>query len=76
VGFLKNPKFNLAPVLDAVAKDILPLQKDIFWGYSIPYMLSGILNIHPEEAMKIMALPDSDPAKFNFVDLYRKLDEA
>ena len=28
-GFLKNPKFNIRPILDCVAETILPFQKDI-----------------------------------------------
>ncbi|MBN2804680.1 MAG: aldolase catalytic domain-containing protein [Deltaproteobacteria bacterium] len=75
LSFLKNPKFNLAPVLKAISDEILPLQKEFFWGYSVPYMISGIMNVHPQDAMEMMALPDSDPAKFKFVELYRKLDE-
>ncbi|MBN2340418.1 MAG: aldolase catalytic domain-containing protein [Deltaproteobacteria bacterium] len=75
MGFLKNPKFNLAPVLDAIAKDIMPLEKEIFWGYSVPYMLSGILNVHPKEALKIHAMSDDDPKKFDYVGLYERLGE-
>lgn len=75
VGFLKNPKFNLAPVLEAIGKEIMPLEKDIFWGYSVPYMLSGVLNVHPKEALRIHAMDDSDPEKFKYTELYRKLGE-
>ena len=75
MGFLKNPKFNLVPILEAIGSEILPLKKDIFWGYSVPYMLSGKLNIHPKEALRIHALPDDDPEKYDYVGLYRKLGE-
>ena len=75
MSFLKNPKFNIAPLLEAIGKEIIPLQKDIFWGYSIPYMLSGVLNIHPKEAMRIMALPDSDPEKVDYVSLFHRLGD-
>ncbi len=71
LGFLKNPKFNLAPILDAISNVILPLQKEIEWGYHIPYMLTGILNQHPLAAMKRMKTPDRD----QFVEFYDELTE-
>ena len=54
LGFLKNPKFDLKPVLEAIANTILPLRKEIEWGYHIPYMLTGTLDQHPREAMALM----------------------
>ncbi|MBD3317027.1 MAG: nucleoid-structuring protein H-NS, partial [Chitinivibrionales bacterium] len=47
MGFLKNPKFDIRPLLGAIGHTILPLKKEFDWGYSIPYMISGMLNIHP-----------------------------
>jgi 4-hydroxy 2-oxovalerate aldolase len=75
IGFLKNPKFQLAPLLRVIASHVLPLQKEISWGYSVPYMISGILNRHPEEAIKLMALPEGDPSKYDFDGFYEKLLE-
>ncbi len=72
-GFLKNPKFRLRPLLDVIASHILPLAKDIEWGYSVPYMISGILNRHPDEAIKVMNLPDEDPSKFAFRKFYERM---
>ncbi|MBE3069036.1 MAG: nucleoid-structuring protein H-NS, partial [Planctomycetes bacterium] len=54
LGFLKNPKFNIRPVLQCVADTIRPLQKDIEWGYMVPYMITGILNQHPRAAMALL----------------------
>ena len=54
LGFLKNPKFNIVPILDVIGKHILPMQKDVDWGYHVPYMLSGIRNLHPQAAIKWM----------------------
>ena len=77
MGFLKNPKFDIMPLLEAIEEVILPLRKTMEWGYNIPYMLSGMLNIHPDTAMKYLALPDGHPDKGNFVKFYSKLaDEA
>ncbi|MFP4521907.1 MAG: aldolase catalytic domain-containing protein [Fibrobacterota bacterium] len=54
VGFLKNPKFNIRPLVEAAGKTIVPLQKEFEWGYRLPYMISGILNLHPLEAMEYL----------------------
>ena len=71
VGFLKNPKFHLRPVLECVQDLLVPLSKEIDWGYSIPYMLTGQLNIHPRMAIEVRdsATPD------NYVEFYDKLTE-
>jgi 4-hydroxy 2-oxovalerate aldolase len=54
LGFLHNPKFRLRPVLECIRDHIEPLRAKLRWGYSIPYMISGILNRHPREAIKFM----------------------
>ncbi len=60
LGFLKNPKFNMLPVLECIGKTIIPLRDSIDWGYHIPYMLTGILNQHPIDAMKWMDREDRE----------------
>jgi len=65
LSFLKNPKFNLEPILEVIEKEFLPLREKIEWGYLIPYMISGVLNQHPRAAMALRAGPDKDKyAKF------------
>lgn len=54
MSFLKNPKFDLRPILNVIQKDLLPLSKKLKWGYHIPYMVTGALNLHPRNAMKWM----------------------
>lgn len=54
LGFLHNPKYRMRPLLNCIRDTIEPLRKDFFWGYSIPYMISGILNRHPREAIQFM----------------------
>lgn len=51
VGFLKNPKFDLRPLLDLISKEFIPLRDKIEWGYIIPYAISGMMNEHPRAAM-------------------------
>lgn len=52
LGFLRNPDFDLRPVLECIQNVFVPLQKEIDWGFSIPYMLTGQLNQHPRDAIK------------------------
>ncbi|MDY7032347.1 MAG: aldolase catalytic domain-containing protein [Thermodesulfobacteriota bacterium] len=70
IGFLKNPKFDIRPLLRVIGSDILPLIKEMEWGYAIPYMITGILNLHPRGGMKQMNLPDDDEDKRNFEKFY------
>lgn len=51
IGFLKNPKFDLRPLLDVIAKEFVPLREKIEWGYIIPFAIAGMLNEHPRDAM-------------------------
>ncbi len=54
ISFLKNPKFSVRPLIDAIESQILPWRKKIDWGYFIPYMVTGVLNQHPRTAMAHM----------------------
>ena len=60
IGFLRNPKFHLRPLLRCVQEVILPLTNKMEWGYTIPYGISGQLNQHPREAMALRASKDKD----------------
>ena len=69
LGFLKNPKYDIRPILDVISKEFIPLQKKIEWGYFIPYAITGILDEHPRSAI---ALRESDK-KENYREFYEKL---
>jgi 4-hydroxy 2-oxovalerate aldolase len=69
LGFLKNPKYDIRPVLDVISKEFVPLQKQIEWGYFIPYAITGILDEHPRTAI---ALRESDK-KENYREYYESL---
>ena len=71
LGFLKNPKFNLVPILKVIGETILPLQQEMDWGYRVPYMLTGVLNQHPLDAMRWMESADKD----DFVKFYMDVTE-
>jgi len=55
LSFLKNPKFDIRPVIEIIQEIFIPLKAEIEWGYHIPYMITGILNEHPRSGMKAMA---------------------
>lgn len=69
IGFLKNPKFDIRPILDLISKEFIPLREKIEWGYIIPYVITGMLDEHPKTAM---ALRNSDK-KENYRDFYEGL---
>ncbi|MFC1621327.1 aldolase catalytic domain-containing protein [Candidatus Omnitrophota bacterium] len=69
IGFLKNPKFDIRPILDLISKEFIPLRKQIEWGYIIPYAISGMMNEHPKAAM---ALRKSEK-KENYREFYETL---
>lgn len=65
LGFLRNPKYNLTPVMDFAAKHILQLKEEgNVWGYDIPYLLTGILNAHPSSAIKFIKENRTDYSKY------------
>ncbi|MCM1155294.1 MAG: aldolase catalytic domain-containing protein [Roseburia sp.] len=53
LGFLKNPKYRINPLLQFIEKHIVPLRESgVEWGYDVPYLLTGILNQHPKTAIQ------------------------
>jgi 4-hydroxy 2-oxovalerate aldolase len=72
VGFLKNPKFDIRPILDLISNEFIPLREKIEWGYIIPYAIAGMMNEHPRAAM---ALRNSDK-KENYREFYESLVDA
>jgi 4-hydroxy 2-oxovalerate aldolase len=65
IGFLKNPKYDLRPVLRCVQSSIEPMRAKLGWGFDLPYMLTGLLNEHPRVAMKFKATePEGDIVEF------------
>jgi 4-hydroxy 2-oxovalerate aldolase len=66
IGFLRNPKFRLRPILKLLEEYIEGLRKTVEWGALIPYVITGQLNQHPRSAMKWRASEN----KNKFVDFY------
>tara|TARA_Y100000588_G_C14161066_1_gene884833 strand:- start:395 stop:1345 length:951 start_codon:yes stop_codon:yes gene_type:complete len=69
LGFLKNPKFDLRPILEVLEKDFVQLSKEIEWGYTIPYMITGVLDNHPRSAMALRNSENKD----DYLNFYNKL---
>lgn len=59
IGFLRNPKFELRPIIECIQKHVGPLRGKLRWGFEIPYMITGQLNEHPRAAIKFMSSPNS-----------------
>ncbi len=53
LSFLRNPKFNIRPVLQCIQDYIIPLRDKIEWGYQIPYMITAHFNQHPRAAIEL-----------------------
>lgn len=65
LGFLKNPKYNIYPLLKFIEKYMLPLKEQgVVWGFDLQYMFTGMLNRHPREAIEYTAQKRSDFSEF------------
>ena len=65
LSFLKNPKYNVFPVIKFIEKYMLPLREQgIVWGYDLQYMMTGVLNRHPRSAIAFTKEKRSDYTEF------------
>ena len=55
LGFLRNPKFRLRPVIELLQNHIEPLKATLNWGPSVPYNITGQMNLHPRAAIQFLA---------------------
>jgi 4-hydroxy 2-oxovalerate aldolase len=60
LGFLHNPKFRLRPVIFRLQHHIEPLKATVEWSPFVPYNITGMMNLHPREAMQCRASKDKD----------------
>ena len=60
LGFLRNPKFKLRPVIKLLQEHIEGLRETVEWGPLIPYNITGQLNRHPRAAMEFLASDERD----------------
>jgi 4-hydroxy 2-oxovalerate aldolase len=66
LGFLRNPKFRLRPVIELLQHHIEPLKAKVEWGPFVPYNITGQMNLHPRAAMQFRASKEKD----DFVKFY------
>jgi 4-hydroxy 2-oxovalerate aldolase len=69
IGFLKNPKFSLEPILKVIQDYMIPMRDEIEWGYLIPYAITGILNQHPRAAIAVRKTENKD----KYVEFYEDI---
>ena len=69
MGFLRNPKFRLRPVIRLLEEHILPLRDTVDWGPSLPYNITGQMNLHPRAAMEWRAGDEAE----HIVKFYDKI---
>jgi 4-hydroxy 2-oxovalerate aldolase len=64
VGFLHNPKFKLRPIIKCIQEFIEPLRENLQWGPDMGYMITGLLNQHPRNAIEFNEDGDGDVVGF------------
>lgn len=65
LSFLRNPKYRLYPIMDFIAAEMPKIKESgATWGFDIPYMLTGSLNIHPSRAIKFIKDGRTDYSEF------------
>lgn len=71
LGFLKNPKYDIIPMLKFLEKHIVPLKESgVVWGYNVPYLLTGQMNRHPRSAIAATKEKRTD-----FLNFYLELND-
>ena len=55
LGFLRNPKFKLRPVVRLLQEQIPEIRKTVEWGPLVPYNITGQMNLHPRAAIEFRA---------------------
>lgn len=65
LGFLRNPKFNIYPVIQFIEKHMSKLKEEgVVWGYDLQYLMTGLLNQHPRTAIQFTKENRKDYAEF------------
>lgn len=64
LGFLKNPKYDIMPMLKFIEQYMEDMKQKYEWGFDVSYMLTGILNAHPKSAIAFQRENRHDYTKF------------
>ena len=71
LGFLKNPRYDIIPILKFLEKHVEPLKKSgVIWGYNVPYLLTGQMNRHPRSAIAA-----TREERIDFLNFYLELSD-
>lgn len=62
-------KFNTIPILNCIDRFFISMQKELGWGYQLPYMLSGFFDCHPSYSQKLVNLRE-----YTIEDIWRALN--
>ena len=69
LGFLRNPKYQIYPVIQFIQDYMKPLQaQGVTWGYDLQYLMTGILNQHPRSAIAF-----TKEKRNNYTDFYKEI---
>jgi 4-hydroxy 2-oxovalerate aldolase len=69
LGFLRNPKFRLRPIVRLIQEHIEPLRATVEWGPLLCFNLTGQMNLHPRAAIQFRMRDDKD----DFVRFYDEI---
>lgn len=64
LGFLKNPKYHIDPILSFIREKMTEMKRKEKWGYDVPYLLTGLYNAHPYAAIDFIKAGRDDYEKF------------
>ncbi len=70
LGFLRNPKFKIRPLFKLIEDYYMDLRKQLDWGPSVPYIITGQHNRHPRAAIQWRATDKKD----NFTEFYDNIE--
>ncbi len=72
LGFLKNPKYSLFALLTFIEQYMLPLKASgVVWGYDIQYMITGLLNQHPRDAIQF-----TNEGRTDYCEFYKNISDS
>ncbi|MEN8178101.1 MAG: aldolase catalytic domain-containing protein [Pseudomonadota bacterium] len=75
LNFLKNPKFDVRPIYRVIQEHFVPLRDEIEWGFNDIYGISGHLNQHPRDGMKVRGNPEVKDLCYDFYLKSMRLDD-
>ena len=65
LGLLRNPKYNIYPVIQFVEKYIQELKNEgVVWGYDLQYLMTSLTKQHPRSAIAFTKAKRTDYSEF------------